>query len=255
MATSITDTRRVVDLLIEQVEFANVIVINKADLISELELRNLKSLLSSLNPAAHVLSTTFGEVPLKAILNTGLFDFNRASQAPGWLQELRGTHKPETLEFGISSFVFEAKKPFHSAKLQEALKNGKLEHVVRSKGFVWLANSPKHQWIWSHAGTVFRFEKGGTWHHEHEHNHKHHGHEDCERVDKKQLLVMIGVNMNHTVVKRVLEQCLCEEEADTKDLFGGDQHIITVGVTKSYTTESIRWILGGEDISCDTSHL
>jgi hypothetical protein len=89
------------------VEFANVIVINKADLISELELRNLKSLLSSLNPAAHVLSTTFGEVPLKAILNTGLFDFNRASQAPGWLQELRGTHKPETLEFGISSFVFE----------------------------------------------------------------------------------------------------------------------------------------------------
>lgn len=82
-------------------------MINKADLITELELRTLKSLLSSLNPAAHVLSTTFGQIPLNSILNTGLFDFNRASQAPGWLQELRGTHSPETLEFGISSFVFE----------------------------------------------------------------------------------------------------------------------------------------------------
>jgi len=91
------------------VEFANVIIINKADLITDADLCQLKSLLASLNPAARILSTTFGAVPLNSILNTGLFDFTRASQAPGWLQELRGTHTPETVEFGISSFVFEVR--------------------------------------------------------------------------------------------------------------------------------------------------
>eukprot|EP00029_Vermamoeba_vermiformis_P002133 TRINITY_DN1251_c0_g1_i2.p1 TRINITY_DN1251_c0_g1~~TRINITY_DN1251_c0_g1_i2.p1 ORF type:complete len:355 (+),score=42.61 TRINITY_DN1251_c0_g1_i2:748-1812(+) len=230
MAASSTDTRRVVDLLIEQVEFANVIVINKADLISEVELRTLKSLLSSLNPSAHILSTTFGTVPLKAILNTGLFDFNRASQAPGWLQELRGTHKPETLEFGISSFVFEANKPFHPAKLCDALKSGRLANVVRSKGFVWLANSSKHQWIWSHAGSVFRFEKGGPWHHHHDHGHKHNEH--CEQVDKKQCLVLIGVTMDHALVRKELQQCLCEGEftgTSSEPFSSSDKLAVTVG--------------------------
>jgi G3E family GTPase len=103
---------------------------------------------------------------------------------------------------------WQANKPFHPAKLCDALKSGRLANVVRSKGFVWLANSSKHQWIWSHAGkesfrwcygtysvlgSVFRFEKGGPWHHHHDHGHKHNEH--CEQVDKKQCLVLIGVTM------------------------------------------------------------
>ena len=131
------DGRTVVDLLIEQIEFCDVIVLNKVDLISAEERERLMAILSSLNPRARIEIAEFGKVPLERVLNTGLFDFDEASRAPGWLQELRGTHTPETEEYGISNFVYRARRPFHPQRFFDLVES-EWQGVVRSKGFFWL---------------------------------------------------------------------------------------------------------------------
>tara|TARA_Y100000748_G_scaffold80719_2_gene66591 strand:+ start:4528 stop:5562 length:1035 start_codon:yes stop_codon:yes gene_type:complete len=136
------DERNVVDLLIEQVEFCDVIVVNKTDLISAEERDRLIAILASLNPRARIEMAEFGQVPLDRVLDTGLFDFSAASQAPGWLQELRGSHTPETEEYGIGSFVYRARRPFHPQRFF-TLVNSEWPGVVRSKGFSgWPARPP-----------------------------------------------------------------------------------------------------------------
>ncbi|TDF39927.1 GTP-binding protein [Alteromonadaceae bacterium M269] len=156
------DERSVADLLVEQVEFADVILINKTDLISPYELQRLTSILHTLNTDAEFIPVTDGKVPLNKVLATNKFDFEKAQQAPGWLKEMRGEHVPETEEFGISSFVFEARRPFHPKKFHDFLHSKEIAgKLIRSKGFFWLATRPEFAGSWSQAGGIARHGAAG----------------------------------------------------------------------------------------------
>ncbi|MGE8065739.1 zinc metallochaperone GTPase ZigA [Pseudomonas sp. NPDC089569] len=158
------DERAITDLLIEQVEFADVILISKIDLISSRECQELMAILERLNAQAQIIPMVMGEVALERILDTGRFDFEKAAQAPGWLQELRGQHVPETEEYGIASSAYRARRPFHPQRffnfIDRPWLNGKL---LRSKGFFWLASKPMDAGSWSQAGGLMRHGFAGRW--------------------------------------------------------------------------------------------
>ncbi|WP_292986071.1 zinc metallochaperone GTPase ZigA [Pantoea sp.] len=156
------DERSVVDLLVDQIEFCDLLVLNKTDLLSQAEQHELKGMLQALNPHALIVNSEFGQVPLDCLLNTGRFDFDRAAQAPGWLQTLRGEHHPESEEYGIRSFVYRARRPFHPQRFWEVV-NHQLDGVIRSKGYFWLASRPDYAAIWSQAGAVARQGYAGRW--------------------------------------------------------------------------------------------
>ncbi|MCG6577230.1 GTP-binding protein [Pseudomonas sp. AF32] len=158
------DERSITDLLIDQVEFADVILISKIDLIGRHEREELIAILTRLNPRARILPMVMGQVPLEEILDTRRFDFERAAQAPGWLQQLRGEHVPETEEYGIASTAYRARRPFHPQRffslIDRPWSNGKL---LRSKGFFWLASKPEEAGSWSQAGGLLRHGYAGRW--------------------------------------------------------------------------------------------
>ena len=158
------DERSITDLLIEQIEFADVILISKIDLISSVEREELTAILGRLNTQAEILPISMGRVPLAKILDTGRFDFERAAQAPGWLKEMRGEHVPETEEYGIASTAYLARRPFHPQRFHDFLNrewtNGRL---LRSKGYFWLASRPQEAGAWSQAGGLMRYEYAGRW--------------------------------------------------------------------------------------------
>ncbi|WES67233.1 zinc metallochaperone GTPase ZigA [Superficieibacter sp. HKU1] len=156
------DRRSVVDLLIDQIEFCDVLVLNKTDLINDARREKLTAILRSLNSRAKIITARFGQVPLDQVLDTGLFDFDKAAEAPGWLKELRGEHTPETEEYGIASFVFRARRPFHPARFWQVMETA-LTGVVRSKGYFWLASRAEFAGSWSQAGGVAREGLGGMW--------------------------------------------------------------------------------------------
>lgn len=133
------DERTISHLLVDQVEFADVIILNKRDLVSEEVLLEVKGALKSLNPMARIVATQNSKIKLNKILNTKRFNFEKASMAPGWLKQIRGEQVPETLEYGVSSFIYRARKPFHSDRLWTLLGNsqGNIPSVIRSKGFAW----------------------------------------------------------------------------------------------------------------------
>lgn len=158
------DQRSVAELLVDQVEFADVILLNKADQVSPEERARLEYALRQLNREAEIIPVTFGQAPLDKILDTGRFSFERAEQAPGWLQELRGTHNPETLEYGIGSFVYRARRPFHPERLADVLDNGlRGGTLLRSKGYFWLATRHHNAGEWSQAGGLLRLGQAGFW--------------------------------------------------------------------------------------------
>ena len=158
------DERSITDLLIEQVEFADVILISKIDLISSAERAELSAILGRLNTHAEILPMSMGRVPLAQILDTGRFDFERAAEAPGWLKEMRGEHVPETEEYGIAATAYLARRPFHPQRFHDFLNrewtNGRL---LRSKGYFWLASRPQDAGAWSQAGGLMRYEYAGRW--------------------------------------------------------------------------------------------
>lgn len=156
------DERSVVDLLVDQIEFCDFLVLNKTDLLSPAQLHQLKGMLQALNPHALIVNSEFGQVPLDCLLNTGRFDFDRAAQAPGWLQTLRGEHQPESEEYGIRNFVYRARRPFHPQRFWHAV-NHQLDGVIRSKGYFWLASRPEYAAMWSQAGAVARQGYAGRW--------------------------------------------------------------------------------------------
>ena len=156
------DERSVVDLLVDQIEFCDLLVLNKTDLLSPAQLHQLKGMLQALNPDALIVNSEFGQVPLDCLLNTGRFDFDRAAQAPGWLQTLRGEHQPESEEYGIRNFVYRARRPFHPQRFWHAV-NHQLDGVIRSKGYFWLASRPEYAAMWSQAGAVARQGYAGRW--------------------------------------------------------------------------------------------
>ncbi|MCR1792874.1 zinc metallochaperone GTPase ZigA [Leptospira sp. id769339] len=220
LALDATDDRNIVDLLVDQVEFADVILLNKTDLITDEELKELLLILRKLNATAKLIPVSEGRVPISGILNTGLFDFQKASESPGWLQELRGTHNPETEEYGISSFVYRARKPFHPERFYQAIEF-EWEGVIRSKGFFWLATRMQYAGIWSQAGISCRTEIAGQWWSSTDSSlwpKDKESREEIESVweepygDRRQELVLIGQNLDREKMTRVLDSCLVSEE-------------------------------------------
>ena len=156
------DQRSVADLLVEQVEFADVLLISKTDLVDEPTLNRLIAVLKTLNTVADIVPIRNGQVDIDQVLGTGKFSFERAQQAPGWLQEMRGEHVPETEEYGIASFSYTARKPFHPQKFYDFLHSGDIQgKLIRSKGYFWLASRPEFAGQWSQAGGMARYGFAG----------------------------------------------------------------------------------------------
>jgi G3E family GTPase len=158
------DYRTIVNLLTDQIEFANVIVLNKTDLVNAKTVGLLKASIQKLNPSAKIISATFSKVHPKEILNTNLFDFEEAQTSAGWQKELEGgTHIPETEEYGISSFVFRNQKPFHPERFWKYINEEYPNTIIRAKGLFWLASRPDDAINFSQAGGSSRMERAGVW--------------------------------------------------------------------------------------------
>ncbi|MER6323707.1 GTP-binding protein [Streptomyces coelicoflavus] len=194
------DERTVSDLLMDQIEFADVIVLNKLDLVDTASADRLLAALARLNPAARVVPAVRGRIPVGEVLGTGRFDLERAQQAPGWVRELNGDHVPETEEYGISSTVFRSATPFHPGRLwtfvTEALDSGAYGQVLRSKGFFTLASRPRVTGLWSQAGSVARFEPSSA--------------RDADSPFAQEL-VFIGTRLDAEPLRAALTDCLVRE--------------------------------------------
>ncbi|NBN63659.1 GTP-binding protein [Pannonibacter tanglangensis] len=213
------DTRTLIDLLTDQIEFADVIVLNKVSSATPADLEAARKIIRSLNPEARLVEADFGRVPLSDILGTGRFDFERAHTHPLWYKELNGfaDHTPETEEYGIRSFVFRARQPFDPEKLQ-AFINRSWPGVVRAKGFFWLATRPDFVGELSQAGAQVRTEKRGLWWSavpksywpDHPDWHRSmQGYLDPVWGDRRQELVFIGCDpMDEETLRRDLAECL-----------------------------------------------
>ena len=216
------DERSVADLLVDQIEFADVILLSKTDLVSNSEIERLKAIIKTLNTDAKIIPISNGDVDLNEVLNTGKFDFEKAQQAPGWLKEMRGEHVPETEEYGISSFSYEARRPFNPEKFYNFLHNtqqyGKL---IRSKGYFWLATRPQYAGQWSQAGGIARYGFAGLfwktvpkkdWPTDEEYL------ENIKKTwvepfgDMRQELVFIGQELQKEKIIAALDDCLLKEE-------------------------------------------
>jgi G3E family GTPase len=158
------DRRSIVNLLTDQIEFANVILINKADLVSEETVEELSAIINKLNPFAKIIVTSRSTVNPKEILNTGLFDFEEASNSAGWQAELeKDQHSPETEEYGISSFVFKDKRPFHPQRFWTYITENWPAGIIRSKGLFYIASRKDQALSWSQAGGSLKAEPVGVW--------------------------------------------------------------------------------------------
>ncbi|KUM79180.1 GTP-binding protein [Streptomyces sp. ISL-22] len=220
------DERTVSDLLVDQVEFADVLVLNKLDLVDDATADRLRAALGRLNPAARIVDAVRGRVALQEVLGTRLFDLERAQQAPGWVRELNGDHVPETEEYGISSTVFRSEAPFHPGRLwtfvTERLDSGAYGKVLRSKGFFTLASRPQVTGLWSQAGSVARFEPSAA--------------RDTD-APYAQELVFIGTGLRAEALRAALTDCLT---ADGEDLPADDPFPA--------------WDTYGIDDACDHEH-
>ncbi len=158
------DYRTIVNLLTDQIEFANIIILNKTDLVDADTLGFLKAAIQKLNPDAKIIQSEFSKVNPKEVLNTGLFDFDKAQASAGWQKEIESDHHtPETEEYGIGSFVFRNNRPFHPLRLWEYLSKNYPQGALRAKGLFWLASRPHDALNFSQAGGSFRLEKAGVW--------------------------------------------------------------------------------------------
>jgi len=214
------DERTVVNLLTEQIEFANVILINKADLVPAEALDRLKSMLASLNPDAEIVETTHGKVALNRVLDTNLFNFEQASEAPGWLKLMRGQETSESEEYGITSFAYVIHKPFHPERFH-ALLHKDWPGVIRSKGYFWLASRYDAAGTWSQAGGSRVNEAGGTWWagtpkeswpEEPDYLERIKGKWHPQYGDRRQELVFIGVGMDEATMRSALDECLLTDD-------------------------------------------
>ena len=238
IAATEEDDRTIVELLIEQIEFCDVLVVNKADLVSEDELTRLQRILARINPRAVQVVSRFGEVPVAQVLNTGRFDFDEASSAPGWLASLNHehahdhghedghAHHSEADEFGIGNFIYRARRPFHPERLW-ALLHQEWKGVLRSKGFFWLATRNDIAGSLSQAGGACRHGPAGMWWAAQDRSEWPDGDdelaaeiaadwygnpEDMSIGDRRQELVMIGVGIDPTEWTAKFDACLLSDE-------------------------------------------
>ena len=216
------DERSVADLLVEQVEFADVILISKTDLASTADTQRLTAILKTLNTHAKIVPIAQGQVPIDEVLSTGLFNFERAQQAPGWLKEMRGEHVPETEEYGIGSFTYEARRPFHPEKFHHFLHNtdqyGKL---IRSKGYFWLASRSEFAGQWSQAGGIARYGFAGMFWKSIPKKNWPTDEDYLASIEKqwvepfgdmRQELVFIGQGLDQAGMTQSLDECLLSED-------------------------------------------
>ncbi|AUM13347.1 zinc metallochaperone GTPase ZigA [Ketobacter alkanivorans] len=228
------DERSVADLLVEQVEFADVLLISKTDLVYPSEIERLIAILRTLNTHARVIPISNGNVNIDDVLSTGLFNFERAQQAPGWLKEMRGEHVPETEEYGIGSFSYIARRPFHPEKFYQFLHNtsafGKL---IRSKGYFWLASRPEFAGQWSQAGGIARYGFAGMFWKSIPKEQWPTDEDYLESIrknwvepfgDMRQELVFIGQGLDQKAMTRALDDCLLSD----KDLLKGRDYWSTL---------------------------
>lgn len=220
MVDDVADRRTIVNLLTDQIEFANVILLNKTDLVSDADIKVLRALIGKLNPGAKIYQTLFGEINPTLILNTGLFDFDSASEGAGWKKELEEIHQPETEEYGISSMVFRSKKPFHPERLWNYINKEFPQNVIRSKGIFYLAAIPEQAINFSQAGGSLRIDPAGVWwasmdllereqYNDYLENRVEiHTDWDNDFGDRKNELVFIGQDMDNEDLKKSLEVCL-----------------------------------------------
>ncbi|MCH8497775.1 MAG: zinc metallochaperone GTPase ZigA [Marinobacter sp.] len=212
------DDRNLADLLIEQVEFADILVLNKTDLLSDEDRDRLRTILARLNPAAELMESSFGKIDPRRILNTGRFDFERAAAAPGWLQVLRGQESKETEEFGIGSFVYQARRPFHPQRFYDFLAAGwQFGTLIRSKGYFWLASRYDFAGSWSQAGGIMHHDMAGLfwaampesqWPEDPAFLLEIRKRWQSPYGDRRQELVFIGQSLNEAGARAALDRCL-----------------------------------------------
>jgi G3E family GTPase len=216
------DQRTIVNLLTEQVEFANVIVLNKADQVTEHQLGELRAILQKLNPGARIVPALFGQVAPAQILNTGLFNQEEAEQTIGWKEELeKAHHTPETEEYGISSFVFRDARPFHPARFWRYVSEQWHPGIIRSKGLFWLASRPNQALNWGQAGGSLRAESAGSWWAAIANPEQHPAFMENRATilqrwnpqfqDRLNELVFIGQDLPEEQIRAELTSCLCTE--------------------------------------------
>lgn len=221
------DTRTIVNLLTDQIEFADVIILNKSDLVSPKQLGELKAIIQKLNPVAKLVATQFGQISPHEILNTKLFNFEKSSNSAGWIRELENggskNHTPETQEYGISSFVFRNKRPFNPERFMNYLSNDFDANIIRSKGLFWLSSRPDEALNWSQAGGSLRTERAGVWwaslplSERLQYNSFIQSREMIEERwdkifgDRQNELVFIGQDLEKELIIEELHNCLCND--------------------------------------------
>ncbi|MGE6352438.1 GTP-binding protein [Flavobacterium sp. NPDC079362] len=218
------DNRTIVNLLVDQVEFANVIILNKTDLISSESLEILKASIQKLNPVARIITSVLGKVNPNEIINTGLFNYEDAENSAGWIRELEGIHTPETEEYGINSFVFRDSKPFHPNRLWNFITFHFPSNIIRSKGLLWMASRPEQAINWSQAGGSMKAEGAGVWWASMPLSERMTFNNFVEFQDiieerwtskfgdRLNEIVFIGQKINETEIIKELNNCLCTED-------------------------------------------
>jgi len=216
------DERSVADLLVDQVEFADVLLVSKTDLASPSDIDRLTAILKTLNTHAKIIPISQGQVNIDDVLSTGLFNFERAQQAPGWLKEMRGEHVPETEEYGIGSFTYQARRPFHPEKFHQFLHStDKYGKLIRSKGYFWLASRPEFAGQWSQAGGIARYGFAGmfwkalpkeSWPTDEEYLASIEKQWVEPFGDMRQELVFIGQGLDQSGFTQALDDCLLSED-------------------------------------------
>lgn len=217
------DTRTIVNLLTDQIEFADILVLNKVDMVDAETLGILRAALKKLNPGARILEARFGQVDPAQLLQTGLFNFEKAESAAGWIQELQNDHVPETLEYGIGSFVFRDQRPFHPERFWRYISQQFHGNIIRSKGLFWLASRPHQALNWGQAGGSLRADSAGVWwcsmpygerikYPSFVENQAYiESKWDAVFGDRLNELVFIGQDLEEDLIRAELEACLCTE--------------------------------------------
>ena len=217
------DERTIVNLLTDQVEFANVILLNKTDLINQSELQKLSEIIHKLNPEAKIIPTNHSKVNLNEVINTKTFDFVKAEESAGWIKELENEHIPETDEYGIGSFVFRSKKPFHPERFLDFVTNKFPSNIIRSKGLFWIASRSNQALVWSSAGGSIKTDPAGVWWDSMTFNERIsfasfvdnqeqiESDWDSDFGDRKIELVFIGQNLDRHAISKMLQKCLISD--------------------------------------------
>jgi len=221
LGASEDDDRDVAQLLVNQIEFANVIIVNKVDLLSNEQLGRLRAMVGSLNPQARLIETSYSNVDVRQILNTGLFTEEWAQTLPDWLENAGTGWDVDSEKYGFESFVFESRRPFHPARFDQFINNGGFKGTIRSKGQVWLATRMKLAGLWQHAGRAGSLECIGVWWSaipQEEWPEDEDFHREILQIseplygDRRQELVVIGHELDESSFRERIDKCLLTDE-------------------------------------------